>query len=81
MERSNDGFRLAQIDLETRGPGEIYGVRQHGELDLRMASVLDAKLIAEVKKVAESFLEDHNLLKYKRLTNRINQLKKVTTLD
>lgn len=81
MERSNDGFRLAQIDLETRGPGEIYGVRQHGELDLRMASVLDTKLIAEVKRVAESFLEDHNLLKYERLTNRINQLKKVTTLD
>lgn len=81
LERSNDGFRLAQIDLEMRGPGEIYGRRQHGELDLRMASILDLELIQVVKKAAESFLNSQNLLEYDRLTERINQLKKVTTLD
>lgn len=81
LERSQDGFRLAQIDLETRGPGEIYGHRQHGELDLRMASILDLELIQVVKREAESFLSSQNLLEYERLTNRINQLKKVTTLD
>lgn len=81
LERSNDGFRLAQIDLELRGHGEIYGRRQHGELDLRMASILDLELIRLVRGEAESFLKNQNLLEYNRLTNRINKLKKVTTLD
>lgn len=81
LERSNDGFRLAQIDLEMRGPGEIYGRRQHGELDLHLASVTDVKLIELVKQEAESFLSSHDLLKYERLKDRVNKIKKVTSLD
>ena len=81
LERSNDGFRLAQIDLEMRGPGEIYGRRQHGELDLRIADITDTEFVATVKKAAQTFLETRNLLKYERLTSRINSLKKVTSLD
>ena len=38
LESSNDGFKLAELDLELRGPGAIYGTPQHGALDLRIAS-------------------------------------------
>lgn len=81
LEKTTDGFRLAQIDLEIRGPGEIYGTAQHGILDLRIADLFDTKLLSEVKQAAESFLKDHNLLEYKQLVKHVNLLKTITTLD
>jgi ATP-dependent DNA helicase RecG len=81
LEKTTDGFRLAQIDLETRGPGEIYGTAQHGLLDLRMADLFDHKLIAEVKEAAEALLNKHNLLEYKQLSKRVNGLTAITSLD
>lgn len=81
LEKTTDGFRLAQIDLEMRGPGEIYGTAQHGLLDLRMADLFDHKLIAEVREAAEAFLNKHNLLEYSRLAQRVNRLRTITSLD
>ena len=82
LERTNDGFRLAQIDLELRGPGQIYGQRQHGQLDLKMADLSDVKLIAEVRKAVLGFLESEpDMLKYPQVVERVNSLKTVTTLD
>ena len=81
LEKTNDGFRLAQIDLELRGPGEIYGTMQSGILDLRIADIYDHKLVSEVKESAESFINKHNLLEYAQLAERVNGLKSVTTLD
>jgi len=49
LESSNDGFKLAELDLELRGPGAIYGQAQHGQLDLRIAKLTDVKLIAEAR--------------------------------
>ncbi len=40
---SSDGFELAELDLEIRGPGAIYGTQQHGQLDLRVAKLTDVK--------------------------------------
>ncbi len=81
MERTSDGFRLSQIDLEMRGPGEIYGARQHGVLDLRMANIMDTKLITRVRNRAEAFLAQGNMLDYPYMLKRVNQLKAITTLD
>lgn len=81
LENTNDGFRLAQIDLELRGPGEIYGTMQSGILDLRVADIYDHKLISEVKQAAEAFINKHNLLEYPQLAEKINRLKSITTLD
>ncbi|MDP4038700.1 MAG: ATP-dependent DNA helicase RecG, partial [bacterium] len=80
LERSNDGFRLSQIDLEMRGPGEIYGQRQHG-FDLRMANLFDAKMITTVKQAAESFLKEQNMLKYKLVLSRLSQINTITNLN
>jgi len=81
MERTSDGFRLSQIDLEMRGPGEIYGARQHGVLDLRMANVLDTKLIVRARTAAEAFLATGNVVEYPKMLKRLNKLKAITTLD
>jgi ATP-dependent DNA helicase RecG len=82
LERTQDGFRLAQIDLETRGPGQIYGARQHGLLELEIADLGDSKLVAAVRKAAASFVEEPDLvLQYPQVIERINRLKSVTSLD
>ncbi|HMH31346.1 MAG TPA: ATP-dependent DNA helicase RecG, partial [Methylomirabilota bacterium] len=68
LESSSDGFKLAELDLELRGPGAIYGSSQHGELDLRIAKLSDVKLIAAARTSAQAFLDrDENLLDYKQL--------------
>jgi ATP-dependent DNA helicase RecG len=52
-----DGFKLAEIDLELRGPGEVYGVRQSGIPDLKMASLSDQDLVHKAREAAEWVLE------------------------
>jgi len=48
----DDGFKLSEIDLELRGPGEIYGFKQSGIPDLKMASYADSKLMNLTRKAA-----------------------------
>ena len=53
LRESNDGFVIAQKDLEIRGPGEVLGTKQTGLADLRIADLLrDAHLIPEVQQHA-----------------------------
>ena len=58
MRESNDGFLIAQKDLELRGPGEVLGTRQTGEMQFRIADLLrDQGLLEEVQAAAELMLE------------------------
>lgn len=82
MERTSDGFRLAQIDLDLRGPGQIYGLRQHGTLDLRFAGLDDTELIATTRQAADDFVHDKAaMLQYPHTMQQIHALKAVTSLD
>lgn len=82
LERSQDGFKLAELDLELRGPGAIYGSMQHGQLDLRMAKLTDVQLLAKARQAAEKCLEaPDDLLQYKQLWARLNMLRAVTNLN
>lgn len=81
MEKTTDGFRLAQIDLELRGPGEIYGTAQAGILDLRFADLFDTTRLAKAKDIANNFLESGKMVQYKPVLERVNRLKKLTSLD
>ncbi len=82
MERTSDGFRLAQIDLELRGPGQVYGIKQHGDLNLQMADFGNAKLVAQVREYASQFLRDTSaMLHYPHIRDTVNALKAVTSLD
>jgi ATP-dependent DNA helicase RecG len=82
LESSNDGFRLAELDLELRGPGAIYGQMQHGALDLRVAKLTDVTLIAAARSAAAEFLHRaENLLKYTELRDHVQRLRTVTNLN
>lgn len=57
MEKTNDGFELAQIDLDLRWPGEVYGVRQSGVPDFHFADLRDTDLIAEIRQDIEEWMK------------------------
>lgn len=51
---SSDGFEIAQVDLKTRGQGDLFGVRQAGESNLRFSNLVDhSKLVKKAQKVAK----------------------------
>ena len=82
LESSSDGFKLAELDLEIRGPGAIYGTFQHGALDLRIAKLTDTRLIAEARKCAQQFIDKgDDLLQYQELYGRVSKLRAVTNLN
>lgn len=82
LERSDNGFELAELDLQIRGPGAIYGAVQHGELDLRVAKLTDTKLIAAARSAAQKFIDNKDdLLKYKELYEHVSRLRAVTNLN
>ena len=82
LEKSTDGFYLAEVDLRLRGPGEIYGALQHGALDLRIASLSDTKLIHRAQRDVEMFLKNpENMLKYTELMSGITKYQQITTLN
>lgn len=82
LETSSDGFALAELDLELRGPGAIYGTMQHGQLDLRIAKLSDTKLIAAARSSANEFIDKgEDLLQYKELYDRVQKLRAVTNLN
>ena len=59
MERTTDGFELADVDLEIRGEGTILGARQKGRSDLKLARLLkDRDLVERAREVAESVVGD-----------------------
>jgi ATP-dependent DNA helicase RecG len=53
MERTNDGFALADEDLRLRGPGDFFGTRQSGLPELKVAKLADTQLLAEARTHAE----------------------------
>lgn len=82
LEKSTDGFYLAEVDLKLRGPGEIYGALQHGALDLRIATFSDTKLIKKARDDIDLFLKNpENMLKYKELMSGIKRYQQLTTLN
>jgi ATP-dependent DNA helicase RecG len=82
LETTTDGFKLAELDLELRGPGAIYGTMQHGALDLRVASLSDTKLIATARATAQVFIDKkENLTKYTHLNHKVEALRAVTNLN
>jgi ATP-dependent DNA helicase RecG len=57
MRDSTDGFKIAEVDLELRGPGEFLGTRQHGLPDFRVANLIrDTRALMEARQAAERWL-------------------------
>ena len=58
MVETNDGFKIAEIDLRLRGPGEFFGTRQWGIPAFRIANLLrDQEILEWAKREASSFVE------------------------
>ena len=82
IERSQDGFHLAEVDLKLRGPGELYGSLQHGALDLRIATITDTKLIRKAENMVKQFRQkEYNMLEYKELSDSVRKYQRLTTLN
>jgi ATP-dependent DNA helicase RecG len=63
MVSTTDGFKIAEVDLKLRGPGNIMGTQQSGVLDLKIADIVkDSKILVAARNTAISLLqEDENL--------------------
>ncbi len=84
LEKIYDGFELADLDLEIRGPGVIYGTMQHGRIgfDLQIATLTDVPLMLKARKAADLFIKkQEKLLQYVQLNERVKRLRSITTLN
>ena len=61
LTHENSGFKLAEIDMKLRGPGEIFGIKQHGFPELKIASWSDIVLIKIAKEIAEAAIDNPKL--------------------
>ena len=76
MKQTSNGFKIADYDLKTRGPGDFFGKRQHGLPNLAIADMLeDMDTLRLCQSCAKQMLEeDINLDKYPALCNEINKM-------
>jgi ATP-dependent DNA helicase RecG len=58
IRNSNDGFAIAERDLQIRGPGEFLGERQSGQRVLRYADFADVDLVRQAREAAEAMPEE-----------------------
>ncbi len=64
LNKTNDGFKIAEEDLKLRGPGDFFGVRQSGELDLGIADIYtDATMLKAAADAADKVMEKDMLAK------------------
>jgi ATP-dependent DNA helicase RecG len=69
---TQDGFKLAEIDLEMRGPGEFFGTRQSGDPELKLVNLRDRDLLEMAREQAERLLErDPDLSNHPLLAERV----------
>jgi len=77
-----NGFELAEKDLQIRGPGDFSGLRQWGMPDLAMASLADTFLVAKTREAAKKILEeDPELKKYPLLKKRLEKFQERIHLE
>jgi ATP-dependent DNA helicase RecG len=78
MVRTNDGFKIADVDLQLRGPGDLLGVQQSGILDFKIADLAqDGKLLQEARAAAQQLLEEDPTLTHPQNLPVKNQLERM----
>jgi len=76
MENIYIGFELAELDLKTRGPGEIFGLKQSGYVNLKIADISNQVLVAQTQKEAQLIIDkDPSLKEFKNLSQKLKSLK------
>jgi ATP-dependent DNA helicase RecG len=77
IEEINDGFALAEKDLDLRGPGEFFGTRQSGLPDLKMARLSDTQLLETARREARLLFEEDPVLshpEHRILSRELNRI-------
>lgn len=69
--RTQSGIQLAEFDFRVRGPGDMFGTKQHGYMDLKVASLTDLKLIEKTKHAVELFSQSYNKRDFPEIQKRI----------
>lgn len=78
MVQTNDGFQIAEVDLELRGPGDIMGTQQSGVLDLKIANLAgDGPIISIAREKARAILEEDPNLEFPRHQAMAKELRKI----
>ena len=73
---TSDGFKLAELDFQMRGPGDLLGTKQHGLPPLRIADLSrDQKVLMEVREIARR-LVDSDQFKQSKFSRLLNQVVK-----
>lgn len=76
LETVHNGPELAELDLKLRGPGELFGTRQHGVAGFAIATLSDTELVAEVQRAVRDLTDkDPDLSQFPHLRERINESK------
>ena len=78
---TDNGFKLADTDLEIRGPGDFIGGRQHGLPDIKMKNMMDIELIKRCREAAKRFVAGYEVKNYPLLVKNIDKYKGVLTLE
>ncbi len=73
MRDTADGFKVAEADLERRGPGDFFGVRQSGEFSFACASIGDISLLSETDLLVKKLLANRELPEYAAIFNAANE--------
>lgn len=82
LEKINDGLKLAELDLKIRGGGEIFGTRQSGRFELKIASFADLPLVEKTRDAARRLLqEDPGLDKHLPLKRKLQGISGQVTPD
>lgn len=85
LAKSNDGFAISEKDLELRGPGDIFGVRQHGLPEFRIANLYrDMEVLKDVQKAAQYIMAEGLLEKdesWRPLAKRVELMVKEKLQD
>ena len=77
LEKTDDGFQLAEADLKLRGPGEFTGIKQSGIPDIAMSSLADIDLIKKARLEARLLLKnDPTLATHPALSQRLNEIER-----
>lgn len=71
LKKTMSGFELAELDLKLRGPGEVFGTKQHGFPELKIASWSDTDLIKQTKRLSDNVVKNPD--KYKALFEKIEK--------
>lgn len=75
LTKTNNGFKLAELDLELRGSGEIFGTKQTGLMKLSIAKLTDTEIIKKAQKWAQEIITNTKYLSQKQLQDTLKKLK------